>query len=239
MRFNFLSHRPTRSASAARMVANSETFCSIRASFWVAKWRVFAHASASFWRSNPATSCRLAHAEPGVQIRRAKYAREATRRKEFGSLVCEQFGIYAASRALRHADIAITSQHYVDKKRRATVGLEICCYRGRGSDGQLRANSYAFTSAIRERLVTENPAKEFIDPIKRRNENQRRRAFAVPELQRLLTAAEEADKSTPLSLQSRRGLSIPGLTGASACCLRLIASSEAQSCFPQYRRQGR
>jgi len=56
---------------------------------------------------------------------------------------------------------------------------------------------------------------------------------------RLSTAAEEVDKSTPLSLQSRRGLSIPGLTGASACCLRLIASSEAQSCFPQYRRQGR
>jgi hypothetical protein len=32
----------------------------------------------------------------------------------------------------------------------------------------------AFKSAIRERLVAENAAaKEFIDPIKRRNENQR------------------------------------------------------------------
>jgi integrase len=46
-----------------------------------------------------------------------------TLRKEFGSLVCEQFGIYAASRALRHADIGVTSQHYLDKKARATVGL--------------------------------------------------------------------------------------------------------------------
>jgi integrase len=52
----------------------------------------------------------------------------------------------------------------------------------------------AFKSAIRERLVTENPAaKEFIDPIKRRNENQRRRAFTIPELQRLLTAAEDTE----------------------------------------------
>jgi hypothetical protein len=52
----------------------------------------------------------------------------------------------------------------------------------------------AFKSAIRERLVPENPAaKEFIDPIKRRNENQRRRAFSVPELQRLLTAVEDTE----------------------------------------------
>jgi integrase len=52
----------------------------------------------------------------------------------------------------------------------------------------------AFKSAIRERLVAENPAaKEFIDPIKRRNENQRRRAFSVPELQRLLTAAGDTE----------------------------------------------
>jgi hypothetical protein len=46
-----------------------------------------------------------------------------TLRKEFGSRICDQFGIYAASRALRHADIAITSQHYVDKNRRTTLGL--------------------------------------------------------------------------------------------------------------------
>jgi integrase len=46
-----------------------------------------------------------------------------TLRKEFGSQVCAKHGIYAASTALRHADIAITSQHYLDKKRRVTVGL--------------------------------------------------------------------------------------------------------------------
>ena len=46
-----------------------------------------------------------------------------TLRKEFGSQVCAKHGIYLASHALRHADIAITSQHYLDKKRRVTVGL--------------------------------------------------------------------------------------------------------------------
>ncbi len=46
-----------------------------------------------------------------------------TLRKEFGSQVCAKHGIYAASYALRHADIAITSQHYLDKRQRATVGL--------------------------------------------------------------------------------------------------------------------
>jgi integrase len=46
-----------------------------------------------------------------------------TMRKEFGSQICAKYGIYAASRALRHADIAITSQHYLEPRRRATVGL--------------------------------------------------------------------------------------------------------------------
>jgi hypothetical protein len=44
-------------------------------------------------------------------------------RKEFGSLVCQNGGLYAASRALRHADVAITAAHYLDKKERVTVGL--------------------------------------------------------------------------------------------------------------------
>ena len=58
----------------------------------------------------------------------------------------------------------------------------------------VKAVRNAFKSAIREHLVAENPAaKESIDPIKRRNENQRRRAFSVPELQRLLTAAEDTE----------------------------------------------
>ena len=46
-----------------------------------------------------------------------------TLRKEFGSQMCAKHGIYAASRALRHGDIAITSQHYLDKRRRTTLGL--------------------------------------------------------------------------------------------------------------------
>jgi integrase len=46
-----------------------------------------------------------------------------TLRKEYGSQVCAKHGIYAASRALRHADIAITSQHYLDKRESAKVGL--------------------------------------------------------------------------------------------------------------------
>jgi hypothetical protein len=44
-------------------------------------------------------------------------------RKEFGSQVCAKYGIYAASRMLRHADIAITAQHYLDQKERVTIGM--------------------------------------------------------------------------------------------------------------------
>jgi hypothetical protein len=44
-------------------------------------------------------------------------------RKEFGSLVNEKFGIYAASRALRHSDITTSARHYIAKKERVTVGL--------------------------------------------------------------------------------------------------------------------
>jgi hypothetical protein len=38
-------------------------------------------------------------------------------RKEFGSQVCAQGGIYAASLALRHANIQITCDHYTDKRK--------------------------------------------------------------------------------------------------------------------------
>jgi integrase len=44
-------------------------------------------------------------------------------RKEYGSRICDKLGIYAASQALRHADITITSQHYIDKKRQVTAAL--------------------------------------------------------------------------------------------------------------------
>jgi integrase len=44
-------------------------------------------------------------------------------RKEFGSLVNQKHGIYAASRALRHSDITTSARHYIAKKERVTVGL--------------------------------------------------------------------------------------------------------------------
>ena len=44
-------------------------------------------------------------------------------RKEYGSMIANDHGIFAASRALRHTDVAITNQHYADKTRRTTVGL--------------------------------------------------------------------------------------------------------------------
>lgn len=44
-------------------------------------------------------------------------------RKEFGSQLCAKYGIYTASRMLRHADIAITAQHYLDTKERVTIGM--------------------------------------------------------------------------------------------------------------------
>jgi integrase len=44
-------------------------------------------------------------------------------RKELGSLVNQQHGIVAAQRVLRHANIATTAGHYVDKKGSVSVGL--------------------------------------------------------------------------------------------------------------------
>jgi len=44
-------------------------------------------------------------------------------RKEFGSLIADQHGIYVASRMLRHSDISVTASHYLDKKQRKAVGL--------------------------------------------------------------------------------------------------------------------
>jgi hypothetical protein len=46
-----------------------------------------------------------------------------TLRKEFGSVVCDLHGIYAASLSLGHANIGITARYYLDKKGRTTVGL--------------------------------------------------------------------------------------------------------------------
>ena len=44
--------------------------------------------------------------------------------KERGAVIANNLGIFAASRALRHADIRITSQYYTDKKMRITTGLD-------------------------------------------------------------------------------------------------------------------
>jgi len=44
-----------------------------------------------------------------------------TLRKEFGSLINQKFGIYAASAALRHSNITITREAYVDKKQRTAI----------------------------------------------------------------------------------------------------------------------
>ena len=40
-------------------------------------------------------------------------------------MIANSLGIFAASRALRHADIRITSQYYTDKKVRITTGLDV------------------------------------------------------------------------------------------------------------------
>ena len=37
--------------------------------------------------------------------------------------MAQQFGIFAASRALRHSSVAVTEGHYVDQKRAASIGL--------------------------------------------------------------------------------------------------------------------
>ena len=44
-------------------------------------------------------------------------------RKEFGSQICDRHGIHAASRALRHGNIGVTSAHYLDKKKPVVFGL--------------------------------------------------------------------------------------------------------------------
>lgn len=46
-----------------------------------------------------------------------------TLRKEAGSLVNQKHGLYAASHFLRHADIQVTSAHYVHNKETITSGL--------------------------------------------------------------------------------------------------------------------
>jgi integrase len=46
-----------------------------------------------------------------------------TLRKEFGRLMTEGHGIYAASKMLRHSSILVTASYYAADQRRLTVGL--------------------------------------------------------------------------------------------------------------------
>jgi integrase len=57
--------------------------------------------------------------EKGVDTRNPIH----TLRKEFGSLVNQKFGLFAASAALRHSSIAVTREHYVDRKERIALNL--------------------------------------------------------------------------------------------------------------------
>ena len=44
-------------------------------------------------------------------------------RKEYGSRICDRYGIFVSSRMLRHSDVAVTAAHYVDRQKTATAGL--------------------------------------------------------------------------------------------------------------------
>jgi len=46
-----------------------------------------------------------------------------TLRKEFGRLITEKHGIFAASKLLRHSSIQVTASHYADDTRHLTTGL--------------------------------------------------------------------------------------------------------------------
>lgn len=47
-----------------------------------------------------------------------------TLRKEFGTLICQQFGIFAAAEALRHSDIRLTRAHYTERRGRIHLDYE-------------------------------------------------------------------------------------------------------------------
>jgi hypothetical protein len=44
-------------------------------------------------------------------------------RKELGSILANEQGIFAAQQVLRHAHIQTTSRHYADKRKSITAGL--------------------------------------------------------------------------------------------------------------------
>jgi integrase len=46
-----------------------------------------------------------------------------TLRKEYGSLICSGFGLFAAKQMLGHADITTTAEHYLETKDKPMIGL--------------------------------------------------------------------------------------------------------------------
>ena len=60
-------------------------------------------------------------------------------RKEAGSLVNGTMGLYAASRFLRHGDVRVTAEHYLDKKSAATVGMGSLLRKAKSQEGEASA----------------------------------------------------------------------------------------------------
>ncbi|MDQ8199696.1 hypothetical protein QEH56_16155, partial [Pelagicoccus enzymogenes] len=46
-------------------------------------------------------------------------------RKEFGSLINERYGVYEASRALRHSTVKVTESHYLHSKFKPIAGVAL------------------------------------------------------------------------------------------------------------------
>lgn len=57
--------------------------------------------------------------EQGIDDRNAIH----TLRKEFGSEACKRYGIFVASHMLRHSNITLTREYYIDKKERTAVPI--------------------------------------------------------------------------------------------------------------------
>jgi integrase len=64
-----------------------------------------------------------------------------TLRKEAGSMIATQHGIFAAAQFLRHSDIMVTAAHYADKKTRTT--LDIGSLLASGTDDPVNVVSFS------------------------------------------------------------------------------------------------
>jgi integrase len=80
------------------------------------------------------------------------------------------------------SDIRAFRDHEAERKSAASANTAIKTLRS------------AFKDAMRERLISENPAgTEFVSRIKRKNENKKRRGFTIEELRKLLHQAEASE----------------------------------------------